>query len=176
MPLSQEGTKTSRLYALPMVEVLDTAALLFWPPERLVTGICAESQMEELRKLSEPRFLLVQSNPPEFRVPDEDSLQNARDAASQTGDLSGLSPVDVEVLALALENTATLHTDDYRLQNIARNAGLEVKPVNTEGIGKVWRWELRCTGCRASTDVDSKSDVIPDCDICGSPQKLKKAR
>ncbi len=176
MPLSQEGTKTSRLHASPMVEVLDTAALLFWPPERLVTGICAESQMEELRKLSEPRFLLVQSNPPEFMNPDEKSLLAAREAASRTGDLNGLSPVDIEVLALALDNQATLHTDDYRLQNIARNEGLEVKPVNTKGIGKVWRWQLRCTGCRATTDVDSKSENISDCEICGSPQQLKKAR
>ncbi len=157
-----------------MVEVLDTAALLFWTPERLLTGICAESQMEELRKLSEPRFLLVQSNPPEFRIPDEESLLVAREAASKTGDLNGLSPVDLEVLALALVNRATLHTDDYRLQNIARNEGLEVKPVNTKGIDKVWKWQLRCTGCRATTDVEAQSEQVPDCDICGRPQKLKR--
>ncbi|MCS5536674.1 MAG: hypothetical protein NZ770_01075, partial [Candidatus Poseidoniaceae archaeon] len=118
----------------------------------------------------------VQSNPPEFMSPDEKSLLAAREAASKTGDLNGLSPVDIEVLALALDNQATLHTDDYRLQNIALNEGLEVKPVNTSGIGKVWRWQLRCTGCRATTDVDSKSENIPDCEICGSPQQLKKAR
>lgn len=158
-----------------MAEVLDTAALLFWPVERIASGICAESQMQELRNLSEPRFLLVDANPPQLMDVDAKSLEYAKKAAARTGDLNGLSPVDLEVLALTLQLQAVLHSDDYRLQNIVRSEGLEVKPVNTKGIEKVWKWQLRCTGCRAKTDVESKSDEIPNCDICGSPQKLKRA-
>jgi len=175
MSFRRKGTISARLYEEPMAEVLDTAALLFWPVERIAQGICAESQMQELRRLSEPRYLLVEANPPELMNADDVALEAAREAASRTGDLNGLSPVDIEVLALALHLQAVLHSDDYRLQNIARNEGLEVKSVKTKGIEKVWKWQLRCTGCRAVTDVESKSDEIPDCQICGSPQQLKRA-
>ena len=41
--------------------VLDTAALLHWPVERLQGGIVAHSQLEELRNLSPQRAMLVES-------------------------------------------------------------------------------------------------------------------
>ena len=41
--------------------VLDTAALLHWPVERLQGGIVAHSQLEELRNLSPQRAMLLES-------------------------------------------------------------------------------------------------------------------
>ena len=41
--------------------VLDTAALLHWPVERLTGGLVSHSQLEELEKLSPQRAMLVQS-------------------------------------------------------------------------------------------------------------------
>ena len=159
-----------------MVDVLDTAALLQWPVERIVSGLCAESQQEELRRLSEPRYLLVQANPPQFSQPDPKQLQRAREAAARSGELSALSPVDLDVLALAIEHEAVLHSDDYRLQNIARREGIVARPVNTKGITSIWKWQLRCTGCRATREARSKDEDVPDCDICGSPMQLKRSR
>jgi len=74
-----------------------------------------------------------------------------------------------------------LFTDDYRLQNVMQSAGKVATSVESEGAKKVWTWELRCTGCRIKTevpnDVDrSKKGAVKDCDICGSPMMLKKAR
>ena len=45
----------------PYMPVLDTAALLHWPVERLQGGIVAHSQLEELRKLSPQRAMLLES-------------------------------------------------------------------------------------------------------------------
>ena len=41
--------------------VLDTAALLHWPAERLQGGIVTHGQLDELKKLSPERAMLVES-------------------------------------------------------------------------------------------------------------------
>ena len=66
-----------------------------------------------------------------------------------------LSDVDVDVLALALGLDLPLFTDDYRLQNVMQSAGKITASVESKGAKKVWRWELRCTGCRVKTEVPS---------------------
>ena len=158
-----------------VVDVLDTAALLHWTGERIVEGICSQSQLRELEKLSEPRYLLVSANPPELHIPWEESRSEAIEMAAGTGDLDGLSEVDIDVLALTIQNEATLHTDDYRLQNICRANDIPFKPVNTKGIKQTWKWSLRCTGCRATTPASAESRV-GECDVCGSPTELKRSR
>ena len=90
--------------------VLDTAALLHWPVNRLQGGIVANSQLEELRKLSPERAMLVESIDMNWM---SGGLDDATEAASKTGDLPRLSPVDLEILALAISTGETLFTDDY---------------------------------------------------------------
>lgn len=158
-----------------MVDVLDTAALLNWPAERICLGICAFSQLPELGRLSEPRLLLVEANPPDLQTPTKEDLELALKAAAKTGDLDGLSEVDLDVMALAIKHTAILHTDDYRLQNIAKASGIAYRSVSTKGISSSWSWELRCSGCRASAKVPENTQ-LRECDICGSPQQLKRVR
>ena len=46
--------------------------------------------------------------------------------AARTGDLR-LSDVDIDLLALALANQTNLVTDDYRMKNVAREAGIDVQ-------------------------------------------------
>ena len=98
-----------------------------------------------------------------------------------SGDLPRLSDVDVDVLALAIALDATLVTDDYRLQNTMQALQRPTKSVGTTGAKQVWRWELRCTGCRATSPVPanvdrSKKGSVADCDVCGSPMNIKRAR
>jgi len=87
--------------------------------------------------------------------------------------------VDLEVLALAIDQNLPLVTDDYRMKNVARKAGIPVEGVLTKGGKKQWKWILRCIGCRAEEDVpsnakQSKKDDVKICDRCGSPMKLKR--
>lgn len=164
------------------MRVLDTAALLHWPVDQLADGVCAISQQAELERVSHQRSLLVQSlDSISWRDVPPAWLQDAKEAAAMSGDLPRLSDVDVDVLALAIALDATLVTDDYRLQNTMQSLQRPTKPVGTTGAKQVWRWELRCTGCRATSPVPanvdrSKKGSVADCDVCGSPMNIKRAR
>ncbi|MDG1537443.1 MAG: hypothetical protein P8Q85_02675 [Candidatus Poseidoniaceae archaeon] len=164
------------------MRVLDTAALLHWPVDQLADGVCAISQQAELERVSPQRSLLVQSlDSIEWRDVPPAWLQEAKEAAASSGDLPRLSDVDVDVLALAIALDATLVTDDYRLQNTMQALQRPTKSVGTTGAKQVWRWELRCTGCRATSPVPanvdrSKKGSVAECDVCGSPMNVKRAR
>ena len=150
---------------------LDTAALLHWPPERLEGGYVAHSQLEELRKLSSERALLIESIEMNWLTPD---VEDARVAALETGDLPRLSSVDLEILAIALITGEKLFTDDYSLQNVCRKINHPFEAVSNRKSEQLWAWELRCIGCKATRKVDTKKEI--DCDICGSSMKVKRAR
>ena len=164
-----------------LMRVLDTAALLYWPVTQIAGGVCATSQQAELERVSPERFMLVNSIEVDWRDVDPQWLGEARLVAAQSGDLPRLSDVDLDVLALALGLNVELFTDDYRLQNVMKNAGLSTKPVGVKPAKQVWQWQLRCTGCRTTQPVPkdvktSKQGPVKDCDICGSPMMLKRAK
>ena len=163
------------------MRVLDTAALLHWPVTELVGNICAMSQQAELERVSPQRWMLIQAIDIEWREVSEQWLETAKECAAQSGDLPRLSDVDLDVLALALGLELALVTDDYRLQNTMNAAGKTSKSVGAAGAKQVWKWELRCTGCRTAQDVPedvsrSKKGEVGDCDRCGSPLVLKRKR
>ena len=151
--------------------VLDTAALLHWPSERLEGGIVAHSQLEELRKLSAQRAMLIESIELEWMTV---STEDAELAAAETGDLPRLSPVDLDVLAIAIATGQELFTDDYSLQNVCRSLEIPFHAVSNRKSTQQWSWELRCIGCRATKKADSQSEQ--ECDVCGSVMKVKRAR
>ena len=150
------------------MEVLDTAALLAWPLEMLMAGICAESQMDEVERLSPSRHMMLESQGPRFETPNETAIELAIEASQETGDFSGLSDVDLDVLALALSTGHTLVTDDYRLQNVCQHRGHPWRGVVQEGVREVRKHALVCVGCGAT---QSDGDVCSD---CGSPLKLTR--
>ena len=75
---------------------LDTAALLHWPAERLEGYLAVISQQDELRRLDESKWLFIESLDLNWR---QVNPSKAIEAATKTGDISGLSQVDLEVLA-----------------------------------------------------------------------------
>ena len=150
------------------MEVLDTAALLAWPLEMLMGGICAESQLDEVERLSPSRHMMLESQGPRFETPNQAAIELANQASQETGDFSGLSSVDLDVLALALSTGHTLVTDDYRLQNVCQHRGHPWRGVVQEGVREVRKHALVCVGCGA---MQSGGEVCPD---CGSPLKLTR--
>ena len=151
--------------------VLDTAALLHWPAERLQGGIVAHGQLDELKKLSPERAMLVESIEMEWMSV---GTGDAESAAASTGDLPRLSPVDLQILAIALTTGQKLYTDDYSLQNVCRHLNHPFEAVSNKRSQEQWSWELRCIGCRATKKADTQSEQ--ECDICGSPMKVKRSR
>ena len=91
----------------------------------------------------------------------EKGLSAARQAASQTGDISALSGQDLEVLACAKEHGLTILSDDYAIQNTAAKMGLKTVSSTQKGISREITWVWSCQGC-------GKGMAGPGiCEICG---------
>lgn len=160
-------------------EVLDTAALLAWPVERLRGGLVVPGQRSELLRISPDRGLILEAADLIWATPSEEAINRASELATTTGDMAGLSAVDLEILALALERGAILVTDDYRLQNLCEIAGITWSSVTTEGIRSMWSWDLRCTGCGSILPVPespSPDRDLGNCRECGSRLMLGRRR
>jgi len=91
-----------------------------------------------------------------------ESRAKIRQAAEKTGDIDRLSPIDMEVLALAVEMDSPLISDDYSIQNIAKVLDIKCLPMEQHGIKKVFYWKYKCRGC--GKEYDRK---IKECQICG---------
>ncbi len=152
------------------MEVLDTAALLSWPAEMLTNGISATSQLAEVERLSPARHLLIEAQGPRFVDPTPSAVEMAKGASQKTGDLAGLSKVDIDVLALALSSGCPLVTDDYRMQNVCESLNHPWRGVIQSGVKEVRNHVLICTACGA---VHSREGICPD---CGSALKLKREK
>lgn len=143
--------------------VLDTSALFTMdaPPDE--DYVCPTGVIRELEAHDDPRLALWGDL---LRTSDcsEGSLQKVREAAHRTGDDGRLSPMDMTVLALALDVDGIILSDDYSIQNTARVLGIECRPVGTKGITKKAKWSYRCTGCGKWF-----KQTLPECPICGSP-------
>jgi rRNA maturation endonuclease Nob1 len=161
-------------------KVLDTAALMSWPLVQLHGGVAVEGQIEEVRRLSEARLVEIDAANLKWMEPSEISIEKATSLAISSGDLAGLSEVDLRLLALTLEKNARLHTDDYRLQNICQMAGLSWSSVEQSGISQVWSWEIRCEGCgevhKHLQGTIPASKEIGRCNNCGSRLSMKRKR
>ena len=151
------------------MEVLDTAALLSWPLELLMQGICATSQLDEVERLSPSRHLMLESQGPQFESPNSAAIEIAVQASQETGDFSGLSSVDLDVLALAFSTGHTLVTDDYRMQNVCQHRGHPWRGVIQDGVREVRTHALVCVGCGA---VQQQGETCPD---CGANLGLRRA-
>ena len=150
------------------MEVLDTAALLSWPLEMLMQGICANSQLNEVQRLSPSRHLMLEAQGPRFETPNPSAIAVATEASQETGDFIGLSSVDLDVLALAFSTGCTLVTDDYRMQNVCSHRGHPWRGVIQDGVRQVRSHALECVGCGS---VHPQGEVCPD---CGSPLALRR--
>ncbi|RAH14995.1 MAG: hypothetical protein CMB56_003845 [Methanobacteriota archaeon] len=157
------------------VAILDTAALLAWPIEKISNSVVAESQFKELENVSLERALLVESLDLKWISPDHQSIEKARIASAKSGDLAKLSEVDIDLIALCFQLDEILFTDDYRIQNTLNKAGMRWSPVIQRGITESWEWVQICTGCGKSFRLKSKNGR-EICNFCGSPMKLKRKK
>ena len=99
------------------------------------------------------------------------AAERVRTASERTGDAPRLSPTDGTLLALALELGATLVTDDYSIQNVARSLGIPYEAVMERGIREQWTWSYRCTGCGKTWP-----EWHTECPTCGSRLKTARSR
>ncbi len=153
----------------PMLRVLDASALL---TGRQFPGALATvpDVLREVRRHGlTPQLEAVLETQVRILSPSADARSRVRAAGETTGDARRLSPTDVELLALALDQGATLVTDDYSIQNLCRVLAIPYEPVLQPGIREAWRWTYRCTGCGRTWP-----EWHDECPTCGS--RLKTAR
>jgi len=112
------------------------------------------------------------------RTPRSPFLQEVKEASKRVGDVRYLSEADLQVLALALElKREGLHsfivTDDYSIQNVANQIGVNFTSLMTYGIRFRFNWILYCPACHRKYPSDYK---FKSCEVCGTKLKRKPLR
>ncbi len=145
--------------------VLDSSALFSMEQLPEEESCCPPGVIRELTKYKDHRLDLWGDL---LRVSDctGESMDKVTEAARKSGDLGRLSPVDMTVLALAIDVNGTVLTDDYSIQNVARIMGIPCRAVGQSGIKKVEKWNYQCIGCRKWY-----KEKLPECPICGSSMR-----
>jgi UPF0271 protein len=170
--------KTSR-----RVIILDTSAFIagldpFSISEQLFTAPVISRELRE-KSMAGFRFkTAVESGKLEIRRPETRFLEEIKESATLVGDSFFLSETDLQVLALALELKAQgyspmVATDDYSMQNVANQAGIEFAPLGTFGIRSRLRWLRYCPACHREYPADYRSR---SCRVCGTQLKRKPIR
>lgn len=112
------------------------------------------------------------------RMPKIYFLKKVKEASESVGDVRYLSEADIQVLALALELKSTgldplIVTDDYSIQNVANNIGVNFTSLVTYGIRFRFNWILYCPACHRKYPSDYK---FKSCEVCGTELKRKPLR
>jgi UPF0271 protein len=100
------------------------------------------------------------------QTPTEESSRRVIAIAKKTKDVAVISPADRDLLALALDLGADLHTDDFAIQNVALVLGVKTVPILQRKARRV-HWRYRCSGCGRYADHDG------ECQVCGAAIKRK---
>ncbi len=120
----------------------------------------------------------VESGKLKVRAPKKSFMDKVKASARLVGDSFFLSEADLQVLALALELRAmdlapSIATDDYSIQNVANQMGIEFASLITLGIRFRLQWLRYCPACHKRYPANYKSER---CEICGTELKRKPLR
>ncbi len=165
------------------VIVLDTSAFLagFDPFSLSEEQVTVPKVEEEIRKKSMilVRFKTALENGKlKVKAPSEEFLNKVKASSTKVGDSFLLSETDSQLLALALELKATgyvpqIVTDDYSIQNVATQLGIEFLALATFGIKRLLEWIRYCPACHREYPVNCSSK---ECLVCGTELKRKPRR
>ena len=147
--------------------ILDTSAILSGKYDLTSPGIFVPpSVIEEIKKGKIGRLVSLSMDTIKVIEPDNKYLEKVRNAAVSTGDIDRMSNTDIDAVALALQLSGILVTDDYSMQNTSFVLGIEVSSANMKKIGKIIKWTYKCTGCGHLYAKKTSS-----CPICGHELK-----
>jgi len=113
-----------------------------------------------------------------IKQPNVEFVDKVREASKRVGNALSLSEADQQVLALALQlkcagYSPLIVTDDYSIQNVANQLGVEFAPLMTFGIRFRLHWILYCPACHKKYPSDYRLKV---CEVCGTVLKRKPLR
>jgi UPF0271 protein len=165
------------------VIVLDTSAFVagFDPFSLGEEQVTVPKVEEEIRRNSivKTRFeTAVESGKLRIKAPSEEFSNRIKAPANRVGDSFKLSEADMQLLALALElkesgYTPQIVSDDYSIQNVATQIGVEFLALATFGIKRLLEWIRYCPACHREYPADCKTK---ECQVCGTELKRKPRR
>ncbi|WP_428324649.1 NOB1 family endonuclease [Nitrosopumilus sp.] len=151
--------------------ILDASAFYAGVPFRssndCYTTSLVYDEIKHIKKNHDALGTLLETNRLKIREPDADATRAAIDAAKNTGDYPQLSKQDLSIIALGIELDGEIISDDFAISNVARNLGLKISPIMTQGIKDVGRWVHYCPGCRTNHESGK------ECPMCATPLKRK---
>ena len=163
--------------------VLDTSAFVGgFDPFTIREEQVAPPMVEEEVKRNAMTLLrfstAVESGRLKIFEPSQKSLNQVKASAASVGDSFFLSETDMQVLALALKikargDSPLIVTDDYSIQNVAKQLGLEFVSLVTFGIRRLLNWIRYCPACHRTYPPNYKSKT---CSVCGTELKRKPQR
>lgn len=146
--------------------VLDTSAILSGFALNYRDTLISAGVYEEIKKGRAKRNLDLNIDNFEIVEPGPEYLKMVADAAKITNDLHNLSETDMEVIAVAIEYDATIITDDYAIQNVAKFMNVRFQNFGMDKIKSLVIWKYKCTGCSRYFNR-----YYRECPVCGSPVK-----
>jgi endoribonuclease Nob1 len=163
--------------------ILDTSAFIagfdpFSLSEEQVTVPKVEKEIKR-NSLNKVRFeTALENGRVKVKAPSQEFVSQIRETSSKVGDSFKLSETDIELLALALELKATgynpqIYSDDFSIQNVATQLGMEFLALGTFGIKRLLEWMRYCPACFKEYPVNTS---IKECRVCGTPLKRKPRR
>jgi endoribonuclease Nob1 len=162
------------------VVVLDTSAFLggFDPFSLGAEQITVPLVEEEIKRNAMIKFRFetaVESGKVKIKTPAQEAQKKVEVSARKVGDSFKLSDTDLQLLASALElkeagYSPQIITDDYSIQNVATQLGIEFSALITFGIKRLIEWKKYCPACHKEYPVDSK---YKECQVCGTELKRK---
>ena len=154
--------------------VLDSTAFYAGIPfssnEPSYTTSLVYNEIEHIKKDHSAIQILIETKRLMICDPEHQFVITANNAAKKSGDIPNLSDEDISIIALSLQLNAELVTDDFAISNVAKNLGIKVIPVMTNGIKKVVIWKYYCPGCKTNFSK------ITECPRCGNRLKRKPTK
>ena len=151
--------------------ILDASAFYAGVPFRssndYYTTSLVYDEIKHIKKNHGVLETLLETNRLKIREPDKESTEAAIKAAKDTGDFPQLSKQDISIIALCIEINGEIISDDFAISNVAKNLGLKISPIMTQGIKDVGKWVHYCPGCRTN------HTNVKECPMCGTPLKRK---
>ena len=151
--------------------ILDASAFYAGVPFRssddCYTTSLVYDEIKHIKKNHDALGTLLETNRLKIREPGKEATYAAIMASKDTGDYSQLSKQDISIIALCIEMKGEIISDDFAISNVARNLGLKISPIMTNGIEDVGKWIHYCPGCRTNHTSGK------ECPMCGTPLKRK---
>jgi len=151
--------------------ILDASAFYAGVPFRsssvYYTTSLVYDEISHIKKNHGALEILLETKRLKIREPDKESTEVAVKAAKDTGDFPQLTKQDISIIALCIEMSGEIISDDFAISNVVKNLGLKISPIMTQGIKDVGKWIHYCPGCKTN------HTNVKECPICGTLLKRK---